>query len=98
MTKHARHRSARPTIAELLARIDAFLNRTGISETRLGKEVMGDTSLVYRIRNGGDVYTGTVDAIDHYMHDYLRRKEDLPPAPSQDTARRGRGRRMARVA
>ena len=84
----------RTTIEDLLERIDAFRRITQMSETRLGREVMGDTSLVSRIRAGGDVYTGTVDALDEFMVRYIR---EHPPELqiTQKPKRNGRGRRVA---
>jgi hypothetical protein len=36
----------------LVKRIDAHLNRTGLSATRLGREAMGDPRIVFDLRAG----------------------------------------------
>jgi len=36
----------------LVERIDAHLNRTGLSATRLGREAMGDPRIVFDLRAG----------------------------------------------
>jgi len=54
------------TREQLLADIEAYCELTGEPESHIGTAVMGDTSLVLRIRAGGDVYTGTYDKI--YAH------------------------------
>ena len=90
-----KHVAQSTIIRNLLKRIDAFMSLTGVSETRLGREVMGDTSLVHRIRKGGDIYTGTVDSLDTWMNAYLRAHppghEDDLPLPKRNS----RGRRVS---
>lgn len=95
MKKHDAIPAQSTIIRNLLVRIDAFMSLTGVSETRLGREVMGDTSLVHRIRKGGDIYTGTVDSLDVWMNAYLQAhppgaKDDFPDTPRRNS----RGRRV----
>ena len=41
-----------PSDTELLARVDAFLERHGMAPTRLGREATGEPQLIDSIRNG----------------------------------------------
>lgn len=41
-----------PSDTELLARVDAFLDRHSMAPTRLGREATGEPQLVDSIRNG----------------------------------------------
>ena len=43
----------------LLARIDAYLDKSGMSETYLGKAAAGNSEVVRRLRNGGRVWPET---------------------------------------
>jgi hypothetical protein len=74
------------TVSRLLREIDRFIKDTDISESRIGREVMGDTSLVYRLRHGRDIYTGTVDEIIGYMKD-KRRELGVPRKRKRITAK-----------
>lgn len=51
----------------LLAEIEAFLTRTGMSPTRFGIEAIGDRALLQRLREGRDPKTVTVDKLRAYM-------------------------------
>jgi hypothetical protein len=86
MKKPAQEPVPNSTISRLLREIDRFIKDTEISESRIGREVMGDTSLVYRLRRGRDIYTGTVDEIIGYMKD-KRRELGIPRKKKRVTAK-----------
>jgi hypothetical protein len=52
---------------DLLCEIDAFLDRTGMEPSRLGKDAVNDPAFVHRLRAGADVRTRTVDRIRKFM-------------------------------
>lgn len=69
----------------LLHEIDAFLARTGMEPSRLGKDAVNDPAFVHRLRAGADVRTRTVDRIREFMAAYRplarrRRAEQRPAA------------------
>ena len=52
---------------ELLREIDAFLKKKDMTESRFGREVKKNSSLVQRIRKGGPVSLDTLLACDAYI-------------------------------
>ena len=61
------------TREELLAEIDAFLERHGIAPTRFGKDVLRDPSFVMRLRLGNHARSDTIDRVKNYMRHYKPR-------------------------
>ena len=59
----------------LLAEIDEFLRKSGISPTRFGEESCNERGLLKRLRRGGGLTTDTYDRIKSYMH---ARRHDRP--------------------
>jgi hypothetical protein len=59
---------------ELLAEIEAFLIKHDIRASYFGRDIVGDFSLVSRLRRGGDVRLETVDKIRTYMAAYNKTK------------------------
>lgn len=59
---------------ELLAQVDAFLARTGMAPTRLGREVMGEASLVARMRDGRSLSLRNANKLLEFMEAH-----DIPP-------------------
>ncbi len=51
------------TRTPLLDEIEAFLAVNGMSETYFGKKAAGNSELVARLRNGGDVTTKTAERV-----------------------------------
>lgn len=64
------HGSMRTLREQVLEEIDAFLARTGIPETTLGKAALNDTSFVSRFRSGLDPRAGTIDTVRRFMAEY----------------------------
>lgn len=62
-----------PLRAQLLAEIEAFLQAYGMHATNLGRDTIGDTALVSRLRAGKDIRTETVDKVRAYMQAYAAR-------------------------
>lgn len=67
-----------PTRLELLAHIDAFLERHHMAETRLGRDATGEASLVSTIRKGRSPGIDTLNKLAAFMdeHDALLSAED----------------------
>lgn len=61
------------TREKLLDDIDSFIGRTGIAESRIGIEVMNDTSLISRLRKGKTITIETLDALTVYMQHAVKR-------------------------
>jgi hypothetical protein len=54
----------------LLQEIDAFLDRTGMTQTRFGQEAMNNSSFVRQLRKGGSVTLRTMDRVRSFMSDW----------------------------
>ena len=74
------------------SRLDAFIERTGISLTRLGREALGDPNLMRQIALGRSPTLRTVDRIQAFMASYERPRRGAPDPPRR---RRRRPRRRA---
>ena len=64
MTTNQRKDSVR-----LLAQIERHLARSGKPATLIGRVVNGDTHMVQRLRDGGDVQTGTAQKVRNYLRE-----------------------------
>lgn len=56
----------------LLGEIERHIRRTGTSETRFGREAIGDPRFVADLRNGREPRARTIDRITRYMAVRLR--------------------------
>ena len=52
---------------KLMAEIEAYLKRTGMSARAFGVAVRGDPPLVYRLRKGHGMHVSTVERIRAYI-------------------------------
>jgi aspartate carbamoyltransferase catalytic subunit len=53
-----------------LARIDAFLLRTGMGQARFGDLALNDRSFVDDVRQGRDLRASTISKVDKFMADW----------------------------
>ena len=60
-----------PSQAELLARIKAFLNESGMSPTAFGRHAVGDGTLLRRLRKHSCTLA-TADRIERFMATWSR--------------------------
>ncbi|MBB3947081.1 hypothetical protein GGQ73_003045 [Rhizobium skierniewicense] len=69
--------------SQLLSKIDAFLNDTGMGESYFGKCAVGNSELVGRLRNGGKVLQDTgVKVVSFIEAERLKRNVPEPsPVP-----------------
>lgn len=51
----------------LLREIDAFLERTGMTETRFGRAALNDGHFLRRLRQGGNITLRTVERVQAFM-------------------------------
>lgn len=58
-----------PTHDELIARIDAFLKRHDMAESRLGRDATGEAQLVDDIRNGRSPRLATLQKLAEFMRE-----------------------------
>lgn len=79
-----------PSEQELLAKIEEFLERTGMSPTRFGLEAMSEGGLVKSIREGRSVTLRKGRQILAFMTDYERQVE-LGGVDHDDTDTTGDG-------
>ena len=56
----------------LLGEIERHMQRTGIPETRFGREAIGDPRFVRDLRNGREPRSRTVARIARYMASHVR--------------------------
>jgi hypothetical protein len=54
----------------LLSEIDAFLQRTGMTQTQFGQEAMNNGSFVRQLRNGYGVTLRTLDKVRAFMSEW----------------------------
>lgn len=57
---------------KLLAEIEAFIVKHGLNPTQFGVLAKNDSALVFRLREGGDVYTKTATELRRFMETYPR--------------------------
>lgn len=54
---------------DLLEEIELYLKRTGMAPTTFGAKSCKNRKLVERLRAGGDITTGSYEAVCAYMYD-----------------------------
>lgn len=59
-----------PTHADLVAQIDAFLARTGMKPTRLGRDATGEPNLIPSIRGGRSPNLDTLNRLARFMNNH----------------------------
>lgn len=57
---------------DLLARVEAFLMKHDMAHTRFGREVMGEASLVTRLRDGRSLSLKNANKVIAFMDAYAR--------------------------
>jgi hypothetical protein len=70
------------TVRELLVRIERHIKASGISASEVGKAIMNDPTLVFRMRNGGGIQSSTIDRILRYLFRHeakLEAEEECQP-------------------
>lgn len=65
-----------PTQEELVKYIDEFLEETGIKASTFGREVMGDSGFIPRLRDGNDLRLSTLRKI-HVAIEKIRKDQIL---------------------
>lgn|GEM_PF-5084833 len=59
-----------PATVRLLRRIDAFLTRSGMAETTLGKLALNDGKSISRLRSGGAISIERAETLRAFMRDW----------------------------
>lgn len=67
-----------PTDAELLAQIEAFLDRTGMSPTRFGLDATGEGGLIKSIRDGRSITLRHGRRLVEFMDGYSQDEASSP--------------------
>jgi hypothetical protein len=82
----------------LLAEIDAFLQRSGVTQTDFGKAVMNNSSFVRQLRTGGGVTLRTLDKVREFIQkcDALKTPDKVREFIRKCEARRDVGRQKRR--
>ena len=84
-----------------MARVDAFLERTGVGPTTLGRQAVGDPNLVRELRHGRSPMLATVDQILAFMEGFDEAGVDPVSSRSDrlrdSSPRERRGREMTRT-
>ena len=68
-----------------MSRVDAFLDRTGMGPTTLGRQAVGDPNLVRQLRDGRSPTLAMVDQVMAFMEAY-----DQAPSGDRGSSRTGR--------
>lgn len=56
-----------PTHDELIERIDTFLKRHGMAESRLGRDAVGEAQIISDIRKGRSPRLSTLEKLANFM-------------------------------
>lgn len=75
-----------PTVANLLAEIEAYCARANIDRTRFGILVANDSHFISRLRHGRQPRLATIDRVQAYIN--RRTKAVLPVLRSGETRRK----------
>lgn len=73
-----------PTHAELVERIDSFLERHKMAPTRLGRDATGEPNLIPSIRAGRSPNLDTLNKLANVMAEHDARDCPAPADPSPD--------------
>lgn len=60
----------------ILFLVNEFLNETGMGPAYFGKKSVGNSELVKRLRNGGDVFSCTERRVRNFMREYRKAKRN----------------------
>lgn len=63
------------TTHELIEEIDAFLKRSGMTQSAFGLRALNDSHFVRRLREGKDVRLRTVARLRQFMRDFERQQQ-----------------------
>jgi hypothetical protein len=82
-----------PTHAELVAKIDSFLERHDMAPTRLGRDATGEPNLIPSIRAGRSPNLDTLNKLADLMaeHDARLTPADIAPSPDNGVENIGAG-------
>lgn len=58
----------------ILFLVDEFLNETGMGPAYFGKKSVGNSELVRRLRNGGDIFSSTERRVRNFIREYRKAK------------------------
>ena len=58
--------------AKFCAKVDAFLERTGMKPSRLGRDAIGDSKFVFNLRDGRSPSLDTVEKLENFMRSKAR--------------------------
>ena len=70
-------------LKETLIAVEAFLERTGMAESRFGREVAGDPNLVSRMRRGRELGATIIDKITEYIAANRKARKKAPAAKAR---------------
>ncbi|MBC6444604.1 MAG: hypothetical protein GDA50_04120 [Alphaproteobacteria bacterium GM202ARS2] len=71
---------------KLLADIEAFLRKTGMTPTAFGKQAVGDRDLVFTLREGRSLTLDLADRVIDFMAEYQGQpRPDVPLVASLGT-------------
>lgn len=71
---------------KLLTEIEAFIVKHGLNPTQFGVLAKNDSALVFRLREGGDVYTKTATELRRFMETYGRPLAEPTRKPLRSSA------------
>ena len=63
----------------LLHEIEAFLQRTGMTQTQFGQEAMNNSSFVRQLRNGSGVTLRTLDKVRAFTAEWEKKRRRVRP-------------------
>lgn len=72
------------TLKQVLQEVEEHLAKSGTSASEFGVQIMNDSSLVFRMREGGEIRLATVDKI----RQYISRSSELRSVRSKSRSKR----------
>ena len=75
-----------PDPKKLLSEIEAFLVSTGMNPSDFGTLSKNDSGLVFRLREGKDVRSGTASHLRRFMEKHRRPLAETPRKPLRSAA------------
>lgn len=72
------------TLKQVLKEVEEHLAKSGTSASQFGVEIMNDSSLVFRMRDGGEIRLATIDKI----RQYISRSSELRSVRSKSRSKR----------
>lgn len=59
-----------PIQQSLLKRVESFIRREKMPPSTFGRKAVGASNLIYRLRDGANITTATIERVEAFMREY----------------------------